>query len=486
MTWGDLNDKMMMNVTGDIVEQELFRNNETDKIHRCHELYEQETQRLEQLYSVEGFCEVFFDTLSCWPPTAPNTTAVISCFKELGGLRYNDSFNATKSCLSTGNWSNSNYSSCELIKHESHTSAVAISTIYLFGYSISLLALCIAIGIFIYFKDLRCLRNTIHTNLMFSYICVYSMWILTFILEINFESKAVCMILVILLNYFYLATFFWMFVEGLYLYILVVETLTRENFKIKIYLMVGWGVPVGIVVIWSMVKVLLPRENTSILWDNDTVAMEDSSALDRHCPYMQHDAYDYIHQCPIILVLGLNLFFLFAIMYVLITKLKSANTLETQQYRKMAKALFVLIPLLGGTYIITLVEPSADPSFREGYEYLRAVLLSTQGLMVALFYCFLNSEVHNNLKHHWDTWLTRRSISHSRFRSGRCSKDWSPRSRTESIRDTEYTTVPAEDVYNNPPSPTNSDTATTCFDAKDIAVMLQKPANGLRNGDVCK
>lgn len=62
---------------------------------------------------------------------------------------------------------------------------------------------------------------------------------------------------------------------------------------------------------------------------------------------------------------------------VLITKLRSANTVETRQYRKASKALLVLIPLLGITYLVVLAGPN------EGFGsyifvFARALLLSTQ------------------------------------------------------------------------------------------------------------
>lgn len=61
----------------------------------------------------------------------------------------------------------------------------------------------------------------------------------------------------------------------------------------------------------------------------------------------------------------------------LITKLRSATSAETQQYRKAAKALLVLIPLLGITYILVIVGPAEGIS-RSIYDGVRAVLLSTQ------------------------------------------------------------------------------------------------------------
>lgn len=47
--------------------------------------------------------------------------------------------------------------------------------------------------------------------------------------------------LVILLTYLMGTNFFWMFVEGLYLYILVVKTFSIELVKVHIYVFIGWG-----------------------------------------------------------------------------------------------------------------------------------------------------------------------------------------------------------------------------------------------------
>lgn len=65
------------------------------------------------------------------------------------------------------------------------------------------------------------------------------------------------------------------------------------------------------------------------------------------------------------------------IQQVLITKLRSANTVETRQYRKASKALLVLIPLLGITYLVLLYGPNEGVG---NYIFVvaRAFLLSTQ------------------------------------------------------------------------------------------------------------
>ncbi|KAK4876010.1 hypothetical protein RN001_012432 [Aquatica leii] len=377
------------------------------------------------------YCNASSDFIMCWPPTPVNTTTYLKCFSEFLGYKYDDTENASRECLWNGTWSKTDYSFCkDITENSTSEDVITTTTIYFVGYTLSLVALSIAIGIFIYFKDLRCLRNTIHTNLMFAYILVYALWILTLILERSFENDMVaCVFLVTLLHYFHLTTFFWMFVEGLYLYILVVETLTRENFKLRIYITVGWGLPLVFIFIWAITKGFI--ETDAWLYTN--------------CPWMQPHTVDWVFQGPITIVLALNSFFLIAIMWVLITKLRSANTLETQQYMKAAKALLVLKPLLGVTYVITIAGPTTGPTANV-FAYARAVLLSLQGFTVALFYCFLNTEVQNTLKHHFQNWRTNKSLGPRRMRTGSRSKDWSPRSRTESIRLTEWTVVSADEA----------------------------------------
>lgn len=62
--------------------------------------------------------------------------------------------------------------------------------------------------------------------------------------------------------------------------------------------------------------------------------------------------------------------------------------------RKAAKALLVLIPLLGVTYILVIWTPSHKTA-RVVFTYLQITLLSTQGFTVAVLYCFMNGEVSN-------------------------------------------------------------------------------------------
>jgi len=50
-----------------------------------------------------------------------------------------------------------------------------------------------------------------------------------------------CIALITLFHFFTLTNFFWMLVEGLYLYMLVVKTFSGDNLRFNIYASIGWG-----------------------------------------------------------------------------------------------------------------------------------------------------------------------------------------------------------------------------------------------------
>jgi hypothetical protein len=57
------------------------------------------------------------------------------------------------------------------------------------------------------------------------------------------------------------------------------------------------------------------------------------------------------------------------------------------------RATTILLPLLGLTYVLVITSPGKDHISVSIYVYFNAVLQSTQGLVVAICYCFVNGEV---------------------------------------------------------------------------------------------
>ncbi|XP_069942233.1 diuretic hormone receptor [Cherax quadricarinatus] len=374
-------------------------------------------------------CPSMFDEVSCWPETSPGTLRTIECFTVFKDIMYdNVGKNATLDCFQNGLWSKkANYTDClNFVGNNSSkdTSTVnTITTIFYVGNSLSLVAVLLALWIFISFKDLRCLRNTIHTNLLFTYLFHNFCWIVYAFVQTIVNEIFGCSFFVAL-NYFTLTNFMWMFVEGFYLYMLVVKTFSVENIKLRVYTLIGWGAPVPIIFFWALLKSHLTITHSKTELDEAGMEGHELEGIVRNCPLMPDSTLDWIQKVPVLFVLSTNVIFLTHIMWVLITKLRSANTVETQRYRKATKALLVLIPLLGLTYMLLIALP-------QELEHVRAILLSTQGFWVALFYCFLNSEVQNSIRHHIERWKTARGLSDTRSSSVRRGRDGSPRPRTD-------------------------------------------------------
>ena len=142
------------------------------------------------------------------------------------------------------------------------------------------------------------------------------------------------------------------------------------------------------------------------------------------CPFMSdHDIDFYAYKLPIMVLLGANTFFLLWIMVIVISKLRSqvmvmvvkvmlmrmiqvAIMEHDRKHLKAAKALTVIIPLFGINYFLTLLNPDKDQSELAHviFQLGRSILISLQGLVITLPYCFCNTEVRSVVRLHWNRW----------------------------------------------------------------------------------
>ncbi|XP_045168245.2 corticotropin-releasing factor receptor 2-like isoform X2 [Mercenaria mercenaria] len=361
------------------------------------------------------YCNSSWDNFSCWPRTLAGTSASIPCPGYLDGINVNN--NATKYCNENGTWAEKAvYNLCVMEDETLPMDAemphlMAIRVIYNVGFCISTLALIIALFIFLYFRSLRCLRNSIHCHLIVTFIIKNIVWIIMRHSLMYMQDSAYswcCKMLTSIFNFAHATNFFWMFVEGLYLHVIIVWTYSADKIKLSYLLLIGWGLPSINIIAWIIVRAI---------YDND------------HCwfPHAEgNSVYDYVYIGPILFVLFANIIFLSTIVWVLITKLRASHSLETRQYRKAVKATIILFPLLGVTYVLFIIPPSDHPQVKIIFRYINAVLQSFQGLMVAIFYCFLNGEVKGVLKKKISRFNDARSLS---TKYTRTSYGWSRGSR---------------------------------------------------------
>ena len=79
------------------------------------------------------------------------------------------------------------------------------------------------------------------------------------------------------------------------------------------------------------------------------------------------------------------------------------------------QALLWVMPLLGVGYVMTLVvRPTVRsigvPLLVAVSDAMEAVITSTQGFVISLPYCFLNSEVQGVVRNHWSRWRMVRTV----------------------------------------------------------------------------
>ncbi|KAJ8674928.1 hypothetical protein QAD02_010714, partial [Eretmocerus hayati] len=306
---------------------------------------------------------------------------------------------AHKECEADGSWLVhphslkpwSNYTTC--INYLDLGWQQQLNTLYETGYTISLIALLISLGIFTYFRSLRCARITLHMNLFASFAINNALWLIWygFVVgntQILFNNGLACRILQVVLHYFLLTNYAWMLCEGFYLHTLLVSAFTSEHRLVKWLMCLGWPVPALITSCYAFLRATSgDYSDTSSCWITES-------------KYMVVLVY------PVCVSMLLNFIFLCNIVRVLLTKLHAGPAIGSQApSRSMLQAFratLLLVPLLGLHYLVIPFRPGPGHAWEHAYDMLSALTESFQGLCVAILFCFCNGEVITQFKRKWE------------------------------------------------------------------------------------
>ena len=127
---------------------------------------------------------------------------------------------------------------------------------------------------------------------------------------------------------------------------------------------------------------------------------------------------------PMIMALTANLLFLINIVRIVATKAQrggnntahaenSATTnAERAHFKKAVRATVILFPLLGVTNLLFFINPK-NGTHDKLYMLFNATMQSSQGVFLAVLYCFLNSEVQDTMRRYWRRYVARSELHRS-------------------------------------------------------------------------
>ncbi|XP_039692728.1 vasoactive intestinal polypeptide receptor 2 isoform X1 [Pteropus medius] len=354
---------------------------------RLHlEIREEETRCTEQLRAqseTHKACRGVWDNITCWRPADLGETVTVPCPTVFGHF-HSKPGKISKNCTSDG-WSETFPDFADACGYEDPedkiTFYVLVKAIYTLGYSVSLISLATGSIILCLFRKLHCTRNYIHLNLFLSFILrAISVLVKD---EVLYSSSSTlhcpdqpsswvgCKLSLVVFQYCTMANFYWLLVEGLYLHTLLVAVLGPRRHLLA-YLLIGWGVPMVCTAAWTVARLFV--EDTGC-WDSN-----------------EHSVPWWVIRIPILFSIAVNFVLFISIVRILLQKLTSPDIggNEQSQYKRLTKSTLLLIPLFGVHYVVFAVVPMGISSkYQLTFELCVG---SFQGLVVAILYCFLNSE----------------------------------------------------------------------------------------------
>ncbi|TWW73624.1 Pituitary adenylate cyclase-activating polypeptide type I receptor [Takifugu flavidus] len=385
-------------------------------------------------------CPWMWDNLTCWQAASIGEVVVVNCpefFHDVMSPE-DEMEKVSRNCTEDG-WSEPFPHYFEVcFPYENITKPdmyyASVKALYTVGYSTSLVSLTTAMVILCRFRGtlllmagwvereekgeekgddrkLHCTRNFIHMNLFVSFILrAISVFIKDGVLYAQedsdhcFTHTVPCKAVMVFFHYCVMSNYFWLFIEGLYLFTLLVETFFPERRYFYWYTIVGWGTPTICVTVWAVLR--LHFHDTGC-WDTN-----------------ENTALWWVIKGPVVASIMINFVLFIGIIIILVQKLQSPDiggnessiylscaqkcfSEPTQAVQhscrmselsaitlRLARSTLLLIPLFGIHYTVFTFSPE-DVSKKERLVF-ELGLGSFQGFVVAVLYCFLNGECNSD------------------------------------------------------------------------------------------
>ncbi|KAJ0019639.1 hypothetical protein NQD34_007208 [Periophthalmus magnuspinnatus] len=215
----------------------------------------------------------------------------------------------------------------------------ALEVLTFIGCGVSLCGLLFTLVLFIAVGVPKSDRTTVHKNLI---VALAVAQLLLMCSDKASANEVVCFLVTALLHLFYMASFSWMLVEGLLLWSKVVSVNINEDRRMKVYYVIGWGLPVLIVGVTLAVSV-------------------DEYKAEEHCWLNVKNDTIWAFVGPVVFVLAVNSVVLCRVVMVTVssarrrTKMLSPSSATKMQTFDLTWAVtrpvLILLPVLGLTWL---------------------------------------------------------------------------------------------------------------------------------------
>uniref|UniRef100_A0A8D2ZKY5 Adhesion G protein-coupled receptor L1a n=1 Tax=Scophthalmus maximus TaxID=52904 RepID=A0A8D2ZKY5_SCOMX len=266
------------------------------------------------------------------------------------------------------------------------------------GIVISLVCLAICISTFCFLRGLQTDRNTIHKNLCINLFIAE----LLFLIGIDkTEYQIACPIFAGLLHFFFLAAFSWMCLEGVQLYLMLVEVFESEYSRKKYYYLCGYCFPALVVGI--------------------SAAIDYRSYGTKKACWLRVDNYfiwSFIG--PVSFVIMLNLIFLIITLHKMVRNSSALkpDSSRLDNIKSWALGAIALLFLLGLTWAFGLLFINENTVIMA---YLFTTFNAFQGMFIFIFHCALQKKVHKEyskcLRHSYCCSRTSTTSSHGSLKN---------------------------------------------------------------------
>ncbi|XP_039734474.1 adhesion G protein-coupled receptor E4-like isoform X1 [Pteropus medius] len=288
--------------------------------------------------------------------------------------------------------SNDSYTTCKCFHLSSFAVLLALvpkvdpilAAITYLGLSLSLLCLFLATLTFLLCRPIQNTNTSLHLQLS---ICLFLAHLLFLTAIDQTEPEVLCSIIAGVLHYLYLASFTWMFLEGLYLF-LTVRNLKVANytntgrFKKRFTYTLGYGIPALIVAVSAIVG----HRNYGTY---------------THCWLSLDKGFIWSFMGPVAIIILINLVFYFQILWILRSKLSSLNkeVSTIQDTRVMTfKAIAQLFTLGCSWGLGFFMVNEVGKTIGLISAYMFTIINVLQGVLLFVVHCLLNRQVRMEYK----------------------------------------------------------------------------------------